>query len=311
MSFDRATLIEACRARGLVARVVVADVRGSAPREVGAAMLVWADGLSGTIGGGALEHQAMQDARRRLQPGHSALSRHALGPNLGQCCGGAVELLTEVYDLQAAEALPDDLIVRGPGDMPLPVARLTAQARAQGRRPAPQLTAGWMIEPVSSPERRIWIWGAGHVGRALMAVLTPLPGVTVTLIDTHANRFPETLPAHVTRLVATRPETLVPYAPPDAEHLIVTYSHALDLDLCHHLLSHSFRFAGLIGSATKWARFRKRLEALGHGPEQISRIICPIGRPELGKHPYMIALGVATQLLDGQDHADRVLEGHG
>ena len=113
MSFDRDALISACRAHGTVARVVVAATKGSAPREVGAAMLVWDDGMSGTIGGGALEHQAMYAARAGLTPGRFEVSHHPLGPALGQCCGGAVTLLTETYDLNAAEALNKNAVIRG------------------------------------------------------------------------------------------------------------------------------------------------------------------------------------------------------
>jgi len=103
--------------------------------------------------------------------------------------------------------------------------------------------------------------------------------------------------------VATAPARLVPHAPVRAEHLIATYAHDLDLALCHALLTHDFAGAGLIGSATKWARFRARLSALGHAPAQISRIACPIGDPALGKHPQAIALGVATALLKGPGQA--------
>ena len=87
------------------------------------------------------------------------------------------------------------------------------------------------------------------------------------------------------------------HAPPSAEHLVLTYSHALDLEICHRLLSHGFARAGLIGSATKWARFRKRLLALGHSEVSIARITCPIGDPALGKHPQAIAIGVAHDFL--------------
>ena len=311
MSFDRAQLIESCRAHGTVARVVVAASRGSAPRDVGASMLVWKGGMTGTIGGGALEHQAMIAARAGLDVGRFELTRHPLGPALGQCCGGAVDLLTEVFDLTAAQTLPEDVIIRGTGEMPLLVARLKAAARNQGQRPNPQWINGWMVEPVTKPEREIWIWGAGHVGRALAGVLAPLPAVSVTVIDTSAERFPDTLPDGVTRIVAANPERLVKHAPACAEHLIVTFSHALDLALCHGLLGHRFAFAGLIGSATKWARFRKRLNELGHSPTSVARITCPIGRPELGKHPQQIALGVASELLTTQTRADAAQKGHG
>jgi xanthine dehydrogenase accessory factor len=108
------------------------------------------------------------------------------------------------------------------------------------------------------------------------------------------------VPEAVTQLVAADPAAAVAYAPAEAEHLIVTYSHALDLDLCHRLLGHGFGSAGLIGSATKWARFRSRLRQLGHADAAISRICCPIGQPGLGKHPQAIAVGVAATLLSAR-----------
>ena len=154
-----------------------------------------------------------------------------------------------------------------------------------------------MVEPVHKPTRDLWIWGAGHVGRSLVDVLSPLPDIAITWVDTGPERFPASLPTGVTTVPAAKPAELVRHARPHAEHLVLTYSHNLDLELCNRLLSHDFRFAGLIGSATKWARFRSRLAALGHSPEHISRITCPIGDPALGKHPQMIAVGVAAQLL--------------
>lgn len=290
--------MRAVAAHGRVARVVVAEVAGSAPREVGAAMLVWQGGQSGTIGGGALEWEAAAAARAMLSAGGARLDRLPLGPALGQCCGGAVVLLTEVYDAKSLPA-PTDVIARAVDGraMPLAVKRLLAGARGQGVLPAPVLVQGWMVEPLARPERAIWVWGAGHVGRALVAVLAPLPGLAITWVDVVADRFPAEVPAGVTVLPAADPGLLVPHAPTDAGHLVLTYSHALDLDLCHRLLGHGFATLGLIGSATKWARFRSRLAALGHAPAQIARIDCPIGDPALGKHPQAIAIGVAAALL--------------
>lgn len=262
-------------------------------------MLVWDLGQSGTIGGGALEWQAAARAREMLAKGGMRLDREALGPKLGQCCGGAVSLLTEIYDAEAVEALNDTVIAR-PVDgsaMPLAVKRLMAAARGQGQRPRPQLLQGWMVEPVARPEREIWIWGAGHVGRALVGALAPLPDLRITWIDTARDRFPDTIPEGVEPLWARHPEGLAAHAPEGAEHLIVTYSHALDLELCHRLLQRGFGWLGLIGSKTKWARFRSRLAALGHPVSAVERITCPIGDRSLGKHPQAIALGVAVQLL--------------
>ena len=297
MGIDFDSLQQAVQRHGVVHRIVVADLRGSAPREVGAAMLVWTDGQSGTIGGGALEYAAVAAARR----GSTGLSQHPLGPALGQCCGGAVALLTERFD---ATCLPETQEVfarpvsRKPQEEPpLSVRRTLATARNGARPVASQLVDGWMIEPRSIPQRDIWIWGAGHVGRALTDVLTPLPDCAITWVDIAADRFPQNGSDAQTRIPTREPAALVSHAPTHAEHLIVTYSHALDLELCHQLLMHQFRFAGLIGSATKWARFRSRLTSLGHSGQQINRITCPIGSPGLGKHPQQIAIGVAASLL--------------
>lgn len=232
-------------------RITVTKTAGSVPRDAGTQMLVWEDGIEGTIGGGTLEWEAMAEARKMLRDGRKAHeARIPLGPALGQCCGGSVGLLWE--------------------------------------------DASEMTQP---PARPLWIYGAGHVGRALVHVMAPLPEFNITWVDTHANRFPAT---NVTTLAASDPALVVKHAPADAVHLILTYSHDIDLALCHAVLSQPFHSAGLIGSATKWARFKTRLAALGHTPAQISRIACPIGDPGLGKHPSAIALGVATAMIGNQ-----------
>lgn len=298
--FDRDALLSAVARHGRVARVVIAAFDGSSPRETGAAMLVWADGQSGTIGGGALEWQALGRARAMLASDRrTRLDRVPLGPALGQCCGGAVTLLTEAYDANAVAALPDDVIARtmDGGDMPLAVKRLLSQARNTGMLPQAQMLQGWFIEPVSRAQRQLWVWGAGHVGRALINVSAPLPDLAITWVDVGLDRFPDIIAGNVRALPVPHPADAVVLAPPTADHLILTYSHALDLDLCHRLLTHGFSSAGLIGSATKWARFRSRLAALGHDAAQIARIQCPIGDPMLGKHPQQIAIGVATAFL--------------
>ena len=293
MAFDLTSLHAAIAAHGQVARVVIAEVQGSSPREVGAAMLVWDGGQSGTIGGGALEYQAAQQAFAR-----EGFSRHPLGPELGQCCGGSVTLLTEIYDANRLATLDGETVIaRGPSEMPLAVKRLTTCARNQGVDLRPRMVQGWFVEPVAQPTTPLWIWGAGHVGRALVNVLHPVPEIEITWVDTAPNRFPDTIPERVNALPASDPLRVVPHAPGNAAHLILTYSHALDLSLCDALLRHGFEFAGLIGSNTKWARFTSRLRKIGHPDAQISRICCPIGQKSLGKHPQAIAVGVAAQLL--------------
>ncbi|WP_422071979.1 xanthine dehydrogenase accessory protein XdhC [Tranquillimonas rosea] len=297
MSFDRAGLEQALSERREVARVVVAETSGSVPREVGAAMLVWPDGQAGTIGGGALEH----DAAARARAGERGLRRVPLGPGLGQCCGGAVTLLTEYWTAADLGGIEGDLVARPArtegGAMPLAVRRLVADMRSGAAPPRPALVEGWMVEPVTQATRPLWIWGAGHVGRALVEVLAPLPDLAITWVDTAPERFPDTIPAPVTRLVAAEPTVAAAHAPVTAEHLILTYSHALDLALCDALLTRGFARAGLIGSDTKRARFRSRLRDLGHADAQISRIRCPIGQKTLGKHPQAIAVGVAAEIL--------------
>ena len=307
--FDLGALGDAVCRHGKVARLVIAEISGSSPREIGAAMLVWADpqaegGQSGTIGGGAFEWQAIARARDLLARGETLrFERIPLGPALGQCCGGAVSLLTEVYDASALAALAQQEIIARPvrpeasTRKPFVLRRLHAEARGKGILPEAQLLQGWMIEPIARPKQHIWIWGAGHVGRAMIATLAPLPDLHLTWLDTSRERFPAQIPAQVTPIWAEHPEQLAPHAPANSLHLIVTYSHALDLELCHRLLNRGVEWIGLIGSQTKWARFRGRLMRLGHRPVSIDRIECPIGDPELGKHPQAIAVGVAVHLL--------------
>lgn len=214
-------------------------------------MRVWADGQSGTIGGGALEWDAMRIARDLLaQGGNSTHRKIPLGPDLGQCCGGTVAL---------------------------------------------DFNRNGTFNTITQPP--LWIWGAGHVGRAIAHVIAPFEDREITLIDTTAERMPDAIAPNVSPLVAANPVRAVAHAPQSADHLILTYSHDIDLALCDALLRHGFASTGLIGSATKLARFRARLTSMGHTGEQIARIACPIGDRSLGKHPQAIAVGVAATLI--------------
>ncbi|WP_240789541.1 xanthine dehydrogenase accessory protein XdhC [Pseudooceanicola onchidii] len=293
---DLGALATALDRHGPLVRVSVAGLRGSAPREVGASMLVAPSGLvAGTIGGGALELEAIRAAQGLTE---NRVMRRTLGPDLGQCCGGAVVLVFDRID-----HLPEpqgDIILRridGPDVRPLAVRRALSDLRNGKAAPATQLIDGWLIDPVERRETQVWVWGAGHVGRAIVATISPLPDVAVTWVDTHADRFPDTVPDGVTVVPAAQPERLAAHAPSDAHHLILTYSHTLDLALCDAVLRRGFASAGVIGSKTKWARFRSRLAALGHAPARIDSISCPIGDPAFGKHPQEIAVGVAARLL--------------
>ncbi len=231
--------------------VTVTKTRGSVPREAGTYMMVTPDGQKGTIGGGTLEWEAARIARDMIARGTERQHMtFPLGPALGQCCGGSVDL------------------------------EFSTETPRQDHTQPP-----------------CWIWGAGHVGRAIAAALAPLDDRRITLVDISADKLPDPLPPGVDPLVATEPVSAAQYCPENADHLILTCSHDLDLALCDALLRQPCGSIGLIGSATKWARFRKRLSALGHGTADISRIACPIGDPALGKHPQAIALGVVTALI--------------
>ncbi len=301
MSFDLAALQQATDRHGTVGRIVIAAHAGSAPRETGTSMLVWADGQSGTIGGGTLEFDAVNRLRARLSAGGATIDRLPLGPALGQCCGGTVTLVSEVFTAQTLPP-PDKPFIRriaGQEPQPLAITRMAAQHRNGQTTNALHFENNWLAESIHPEQTPLWIYGAGHVGRAITSVLAPLPQFRITWIDTDIARFPDDIPEGVTTVPTPNPAAAVKMAPADAHHLILTYSHALDLELCHQVLNHSFAQAGLIGSATKWARFRKRLTALGHSEAQIDRITCPIGDPTLGKHPQAIALGVASRLVLG------------
>lgn len=234
--------------------------RGSVPRETGTCMLVAADTVVGSIGGGHLELQAIAQARQMLQDGAAAAQvRHvALGPSLGQCCGGTL-------DLRFVPLAQED-------------------------------PALW---PAPPPRFHLELYGAGHVGRAIVRLLEELP-CTVRWIDEREAEFPATpLPAHIERVCAEPVQAEVALAPPGAQVLVLTHSHALDLALAEALLRRGdFASFGLIGSATKRVRFERRLAERGLAPEAIARMACPIGLPGLrGKEPAVIAVAVVAQLL--------------
>ena len=291
---------------GAVVRIVITDIKGSTPRGVGTSMLVWATEASGTIGGGALEYQAIKTARDALKSKTGWTASHSLGPGLGQCCGGLVKLSGEYFDAENLPSVKDGYYLRAmptkglqtcEDEIPLSLKRRLLALRRKGPLSEPILFENWFLEPLASTKKDLWIWGAGHVGRAVVDVVSKLPDLNVTWVDTAADRFPEDPNETVQILYSDQPQKFVKHASQDAHHLVLTYSHALDLDLCNALLSHKFSSAGLIGSKTKWARFRKRLKSLGHHETLINLITCPIGRPEFGKHPNQIAIGVASEFM--------------
>ena len=300
MSFDLNALRLAVAEHGRVARVVITQTRGSVPRESGTAMLVWKNGFSGTIGGGTLEHEALSAAREALTSGKACLRAVPLGPGVGQCCGGHVTWLVEFWDEASLQTIGDPVARRlpdGPPEMPFGVRRALAKIRQGNGLNELRLIDGWVIEPISTPQRTLWLYGAGHVGRAIVGTMAPLPDWTIGWVDTGPERFPEEIPPGVRALPAPDPMDAVALAPEDAHHLVLTYSHALDLALVAAVLARSHGSLGLIGSATKWVRFRRRLLEMNLSLDLIDTVRCPIGDPDLGKHPQAIALGVASELI--------------
>ncbi len=295
MGLNLQDLRAATAAHGSVTRVLIADHKGSTPREAGTSMLVWADGQSGTIGGGALEQQVTDFARTIIKP--TALNI-PLGPALGQCCGGSVVVVFEPFTPETVPTNNGPYIrkISGKDAQPLAFKRLLKSMRNSGQTPSLIWLGGWLLEPITSPTTPIWLYGAGHVGRAIVETLADLP-FDVTWVDTSADRFPAFIPPNTTDLIAAKPADAVKHAPNAAHHIVLTYSHALDLELCHAILSQDHASLGLIGSATKRARFASKLADLGHNSAQISRIICPIGQRDLGKTPKAIAIGLAAELL--------------
>ncbi|WGI21369.1 xanthine dehydrogenase accessory protein XdhC [Amylibacter sp. IMCC11727] len=295
MGLNLSDLRDAIAQHGPLTRVLIADHQGSTPREAGTSMLVWADGQSGTIGGGALEQQVTDFARTISKP--TALNI-PLGPALGQCCGGNVAVVFEPFTL---DTLPPDTgpyirKISGSSEQPLAFKRLLKSLRNSGQAPSLIWLGGWLLEPLTEPKTPLWLYGAGHVGRAIVDTLADMP-FEVTWIDTSADRFPSYIPPHANYLIAQNPTDAVKHAPANAHHLVLTYSHALDLDLCHAILSRDHASLGLIGSKTKRARFSSKLSDLGHSSAQIASMICPIGQRDLGKTPKAIAIGVAAELL--------------
>lgn len=244
--------------------VRVLATQGSAPREAGTWMVVFADAVAGTIGGGQLEHQAIAQARQMLADGAPPLQRrYPLGPALGQCCGGAMEL---------------GFARVGVADLP----RLRTE--------------------LAAAHRPLALFGGGHVGKALVQVLANLP-FAVTWIDSRDQIFPEAVPANVACEHSDPVQAAVADLARGSLVLIMSFSHAEDLDvvaacLKRQRLQADLPYVGLIGSKTKWATFGHRLRDRGFSEAELAHITCPIGLPGItGKEPEVIAVGVAAQLL--------------
>ena len=269
---DAWTQLQAAVAHGPVCLVQVQQVQGSAPREVGAWMAVSVGlapgslhGLVGSIGGGHLEYQAMAHAQQVLagrQP--HGVQRYALGPSLGQCGGGVVHLAYRVVGVQ---------------DLP------SLQLRQARRLP-------------------VAVFGAGHVGQALVAALQRLP-CSIVWVDSRPGLWPDSAVADAcTTLVQSNPvQDAVADLPAGSRVVILTHSHVEDWDITAACLARQrdagdLPFVGLIGSASKWASFRRRLLERGFDAAAVDAVQCPVGIPGIaGKEPEVIAVAIAAQLM--------------
>ncbi len=243
----------------------VANTQGSAPRETGAWIAVFPDRVIGSIGGGHLEFDAIAQARTMLAgaPVPTEPQRVALGPSLGQCCGGVVYLRYELL---------------GPQD------------------------ATGLAQRLQAPATPVALFGGGHVGQAIARLLAGLP-FALHWIDSRDEIFPTDTPPNIRREHSDPVQAAVAGLAPGSAVLIMSFSHAEDLEILASCLRRAreqddLPFIGLIGSKSKWATFRHRLEARGFGEADFARVTCPIGVPGItGKQPEVIAVAVAAQLL--------------
>ena len=248
--------------------VTVQSLEGSGPREPGAWMAVSAERVVGTIGGGHLEWDAIAHARTLLARCGGDTRRYALGPSLGQCCGGVVHLAFEPLT---------------PADLPHLQQRLDA-----ARTP-------------------LALFGGGHVGQAIVRLVSELP-FAVQWIDSRDGVFPTGCPPHVNCEHSDPVQGAVPSLAAGSQVLVMSFSHAEDLDVVAACLARrrerdDLPFLGLIGSKTKWAAFRHRLAARGFTPAELDGVHCPIGLPGIpGKQPEVIAVSVVAQLLQHLGH---------
>ncbi len=305
--------------------VTVAGIRGSAPREVGAKMIVTATETLGTIGGGQLEYQCTRIACEMLGADTlPTLRKFPLGTSMGQCCGGVVDVLFEPMAQGLSAWLRDLRALHGQRE---PAAVCTNLAAANGKFVVTAdsqfhaeeaganaaviadaragLVAGqvarrvddWFFEVVVGSDFNIAVFGAGHVGSALVQSLSSLD-CNIRWIDSRRKFFRNT-PPNVRTIESSEPALEVAAMPPGSCYLVMTHSHALDFDICDRVLRRGdAAYCGLIGSVTKRRRFEKRFRSQGMDEATIDALVCPIGVVGInGKKPAEIAVAAAADVL--------------
>ncbi|GLQ06148.1 xanthine dehydrogenase accessory protein XdhC [Sneathiella chinensis] len=317
--------------------LTVAVVKGSTPREIGARMLITRTGMTGTIGGGSLEYSAIEEARRLLNTPEAAatLLSFPLGPELAQCCGGFVEILAEPLGQENApwlDRLEQHLDDTAPlvlatrrerngnishqfysTDQTIPsltpdfaaclsrVSDTCQAARLDGTGTAGDFT---LLRPVRDHRFDLFLFGAGHVGQALVKTLSSFPCL-IHWVDERPESFPQALPTNVRKILTADPVAVAEEAPNSAFFLVMTHSHQLDLEISAEILKKGpVRYFGLIGSETKRTKFEKRLKLRGIPGDALGKMRCPIGIGVLkGKHPAEIAISTAAEILSVLDQS--------
>jgi len=324
-------LADLCAAEDAAVLVTVAGIRGSAPREIGAKMIVTLTETIGTIGGGQLEYQCARIAVGLLEDEQLSLRSFPLGASMGQCCGGVVEVLFEpmssglpawLRDLRALHGQREPAVVvthisrSSPAKFVVTdsevfgveendaLSRLVSDARSvlAGDR-KPQRDVQELFEPVVVPDLNIAVFGAGHVGVAVVRTLSDLD-CNIRWVDSRRNIFRQ-VTANVRAIEASDPALEVAALPPGSFYLVMTHSHALDFEICDRILRRSdARYCGLIGSRSKRRRFEKRYSQQGMPQALIDSLICPIGVDGIsGKKPAEIAVATAAEILKLNEQA--------
>jgi xanthine dehydrogenase accessory factor len=245
--------------------VSVDSIVGSTPREPGARMIITATDLYGTIGGGNLEYQACRIARDQLESGdENGLRRFPLGAGLGQCCGGLVNLMFEQLGVDS----------------------------------------DWDVIAQEEQGLELYLFGAGHVGQAVVRALQDLP-VKIRWVDNRDDMLPLESRPGLEPVCTDIPEAEVDAAPADSYFLVMTHDHSLDQRLCEQILKRDdCAYFGLIGSASKRRNFETRMRRCGIDPQSFDRMTCPIGIGGISsKQPAQIAISVVAEILRVYDHA--------
>lgn len=299
-----------------VCRIVVAEAKGSTPREAGADMYVTATASDGTIGGGTLEFEAMDLARQMLVEMSASklgfdrrFQTFALGPHMGQCCGGQVTLLFEGFTPDCLERLGTILDKLGLGSIHkagphLQVSDCCVPARDKVRAPAYDKNSQTLYTPPAPPLTPFYLYGAGHVGRAVIGAISGL-ALEKIWVDTDASRFPVSTDPSITLVPAADMCLIAAHAPKGAIHIVMSYSHRIDEALVYTILKKGdFAHLGLIGSRTKYRRFCTSLKKQGIADDQLAQLVCPVGVPVLqSKVPAHVGLSIATQIAHWLEQA--------